>query len=97
MSGKHTPGPWVLDGHNLSSIIHCVKERGNPEAKHLCGDYETIARCEDENWKANARLIAAAPDLLEALEMCLDCLAENGVKEAQEKARAAIEKATGAA
>lgn len=38
-----------------------------PWAKHVCGDYETIARCDGDNWKANARLIAAAPDLIDAL------------------------------
>lgn len=65
---KHTPGPWALDGHNLSAVIRCTVPRGHPDAKHVCGDYETIARCEGDNWKANARLIAATPDMREALE-----------------------------
>lgn len=63
-----TPGPWHLDGHNLSSVIRCTVPRGHPDAKHVCGDYETIARCEGDNWKANARLIAAAPEMRQALE-----------------------------
>lgn len=62
-----TPGPWALDGHNLSAVIRCTVPRGHPDAKHVCGDYETIARCDGDNWKANARLIAAAPDLIDAL------------------------------
>lgn len=62
---RHTPGPWHQDGHNLSSVIRCTVPRGHPDAKHTCGDYETIARCEGDNWSANARLIAAGPDLLE--------------------------------
>jgi hypothetical protein len=65
---KHTAGPWHQDGHNLSAIIRCTVPRGHPDAKHTCGDYETVARCEGDNWAANARLIASAPDLLEALE-----------------------------
>ncbi len=54
MSGKHTPGPWVLkDARRL-----------------LRGDKETdYGRAEffDQELEANARLIAAAPDMLEAL------------------------------
>jgi len=64
---KHTPGPWTIDGFNMAAVIHCTKERGHPDAKHSTGDYEQIARCEGENWKANARLIAAAPELLSEL------------------------------
>ena len=69
---KHTAGPWHQDGHNLSAIIRCTVPRGHPDAKHTCGDYETVARCEGDNWAANARLIASAPDLLEALAECED-------------------------
>lgn len=65
---KWTHGPWARDGHSLSTILHCTAERGSPKAKHICGDYEVIARCEGENWPANSCLIAAAPDLYEALE-----------------------------
>jgi hypothetical protein len=38
----------------------------------LTGTYETITRCEGDNWEGNACLIAAAPELLEALEKALD-------------------------
>lgn len=65
---KHTPGPWVLDGHNLSSVIRCTVPKGHPDARHVCGDYEQIASAHGENWQANASLIAAAPDLLAALQ-----------------------------
>jgi hypothetical protein len=65
---QFTPGPWCLDGFNMSSVIKCVTPKGHPDAKHLPGDYVNIARCEGGNWKADARLIAAAPELLLALE-----------------------------
>lgn len=55
---KHTAGTMVRDGHNMSSVIICTVPRGHPDAKHLCGDYETIARCEGDNWSANAARIA---------------------------------------
>ena len=65
MSG-HTPGPWV------SSI-----RNGQLWVVHPSGAMErSIARIGDplETDKANARLIAAAPDLLEALKECSDRL-----------------------
>lgn len=43
---------------------------------------------------ANAKLIAAAPDLLEALESCINYGAMTGDEWLTEKARAAIAKAT---
>ena len=68
-------GPWVLDGHNLSAVIRCTVPRGHPDAKHLTGDYETIARYEGPNWAANARLGAAAPEMHAALVKCQKALA----------------------
>lgn len=55
---RHTPGKLVRDGHNMSSVIICTVPRGHPDAKHVCGDYETIARCEGDNWSPNAARIA---------------------------------------
>lgn len=80
---------------------------GHPECKHTSGTYETIARCEGENWKANARFIVTAcnnyNDLLEALERIErveDDYSDNGHGAARllikKIARAAIDKAKGA-
>lgn len=57
MKTTHTPGPWGLrhSGKTVVSLPHT-----SPEAR------EVIA-CSIEN-TANARLIAAAPELLDALE-----------------------------
>lgn len=95
MTSKHTPGPWVIDGHNMSSIIRCTAPKGHPDAKHVCGDYETIADCKGDNWKANARLIAAAPDMLEALRQCSDWFIGGGIEPDGEALQRLIAKAEG--
>ena len=72
--GKHTPGPW-LAASKASSIVGRPVVGPNGEA--IANVHEMMARPEgidDKKWAsykaacdANARLIAAAPDLLEAL------------------------------
>ena len=100
MTAKHTPGPWVADsfpyyGHparltptiSINPVIlgQVVKL---PIAK--------VHRISDEH-AANARLIAAAPDLLEALKDARRELAYAGRQEAHDRAHAAITKAVGGA
>ena len=67
MTAQHTPGPWYERHGQISS--------GN--STHGC----TIANCNATargiptgEVEANATLIAAAPDLLAALEQCLPIL-----------------------
>lgn len=80
---KHTPGPWFgmiagrfadtdwsaeNDDASVSSCAPITDSRG-----------ATVAMVVSEKWDdaeldANASLIAAAPDLLEALELVQDCL-----------------------
>jgi hypothetical protein len=69
---KHTPGPWEDGTMSISkrnwALIHdgaeinIVKRGADVIAAVWCGDDE------DGEEAANARLIAAAPELLEALE-----------------------------
>ena len=59
MNTQHTPGPWRIGIQNYHAII--TGPHGLPVAR--------TQACHDENWEANARLIAAAPELLEALEL----------------------------
>ncbi len=68
MSGQHTPGPWELDGIAIAGSAHRMGDvclMGEPA--QYAGD--TADMC--ENWEANARLIAAAPCLLEALRAAM--------------------------
>ena len=80
---QHTPGPWAIEPDALgeSSI---VTDNGG-----------TIADVYGRN-PANARLIAAAPDLLAALQAVADYWAGGDVPADIDAAmRAAIAKATG--
>jgi hypothetical protein len=75
---KHTPGPWNLGSSNVPVSLLSV------HASIAGSKHSTIARLSlpkkvgigyDEA-EANARLIAAAPELLEALKACLHCFDE---------------------
>ena len=78
-AAKHTPGPW-------DEVVHFVDEIAPHFSPTEQGIYEVVAANEDINRlriagehaeaqgvaAANARLIAAAPALLEALEKMLE-------------------------
>lgn len=81
----HTPGSWGMRHHsNMTTGYHfCV---GAPdELTHEMGHGGEHVVCHvigDENSEANARLIAAAPDLLEAARHALETIEDyiNGGK-----------------
>ncbi len=86
---KHTPGPWQWTQH-FDPTISIYRD-----------GFGQIARLYDSSagtGKANARLIAAAPDLLAAL---IEIVSADDAHELTQKhiesARAAIAKATGGA
>jgi hypothetical protein len=105
---QHTPGPWSFE-NGISCISH---KRGEIVARNRAGS-QTVAQVamfsdpsyDGDEDTANARLIAAAPELLDALEelvsdlefdMSAGCnprLVKSGKR--IEYARAAISKATG--
>lgn len=100
---KHTPGPWEVDDASGEGAVGVFDENG----QRICYMSEEAmapdglrSRGEDE---ANARLIAAAPKMLEALRTSLARLdgkaaaVKNEHYMAEERAamRAAIRKATG--
>jgi hypothetical protein len=100
MSG-HTPGPWGLDTLKTScGICHKIGPFPyKPDRQcHACVyvDYPGDGAIERE-LLANARLIAASPDLLEALQNLIAAVEEPDSDSLMEliQARAAIRKATG--
>ncbi len=61
---KHTPGPWgCIDTSYHAYDYRLTKPDGSPLPLSIEGNDHSEQR-------ANARLIAAAPDLLEALKQC---------------------------
>lgn len=85
---KHTPGPWRVGPVDDTR----VEDASGNEVAQIDGDYN-----QPDTWpvmEANARLIAAAPDLLEAAMAAESTgLLEHGGIAAM--LRAAIAKATG--
>lgn len=110
MSDKHTPGPWMLTEsdrfdkemvittqHRLDESIGCICEMDVYFTGQIGIEQE-----------ANARLIAAAPDLLEAAQRFVEVMDESfdhpdtaseidKLNKVADAARAAIAKATGGA
>ncbi len=81
---KHTPGPWEVSPQVRAAVLIGVAKVSLPDGS-------------EEN-RANARLIASAPDLLEALEAIVESVdAETAAifEHLVWAARAAISKATG--
>lgn len=65
----HTPGPWKVERAPLTRQL-CVMS----ESTWICGQLQADnhTRIDSAECIANARLIAAAPDLLKALEFIRD-------------------------
>ena len=66
MNKKHTPGPWFVDEESLTD----VRTDGVDKLMWICDAPADHDKSNVEGMKqrlANARLIAAAPELLEAL------------------------------
>ena len=93
MTTQHTPGPWKARSSDMNPARVWITQDAPPNIKAT----PLIAQCAEGNpqAEANARLIAAAPDLMAALEhlMRYDFGDSAGAKEA----RAAIAKAKGGA
>ncbi len=87
MKTEHTKGPWHV---------------GITDSQSVRADGLLVATmaCQRKEWQANARLIAAAPELLEALERAVDIIQgewpeEQWAEQGMPAMLAAIKKAKG--
>lgn len=77
---KHTLGPWVACFETFCGVKRAFHIAGKPH-----GSARPIASFSNDDWRgvdvpeevieANARLIAAAPEMLEALKDCYELIA----------------------
>lgn len=96
MTTKHTPGPWAYVKHaepgNVVFDIH--QADGAPYTRNLSDvAYSTYANELDGIQEANARLISAAPELLDSLIYLRNCI-EDGRDPAMSEVNQTIAKAT---
>lgn len=109
-AGQHTPGPWEFRVYSNGCTIVSKHDRPGSSVRDALKGVSVIveARIDDDQRNAreaspDARLIAAAPELLEALRWAMRYMeAANpthtpAYRKHHEEARAAIAKATGAA
>jgi len=107
---SHTPGPWITydTGYGMricpASVGDCLIPpiaAAQLEIARLRPAKELTGEAWDQQWeidKANAVLMASAPEMLAALKLCLPliCLYPDGPwKEACEAVTAAVRKAEG--
>jgi hypothetical protein len=86
MSAKHTPGPWFAVGYQVEIERENVADICTTNA-HLFGQ---PGLHDDARAMANARLIAAAPDMLKMLEVARDCLEASNFEGEDDEVLAAI-------
>jgi hypothetical protein len=85
MGTKHTPGPWVTERDSkfiTGNLSYFYVEANDCPVCEISADYITWFNKKEQELEANARLIAAAPEMLEALKailkendgVCPDCV-----------------------
>lgn len=76
MSASHTPGPWVyIDASTRAEMQYrklCIIRGGGKQIADFSWQTPSLAFPSKEESQANARLIAAAPALLEALDFMVN-------------------------
>jgi hypothetical protein len=101
---KHTPGPWEVPTASLTSVWHGDEQVASchwtiecPNCGDTDPDYRAGRREFDPSGvrQANARLIAAAPDLLAACRVALIDASWGGTDATRRQLQAAIAKAEG--
>ena len=96
---NHTPGPWLLNHNtNWKTNPFSVTVRKPGVHNTTVANIPTRMTIPPQEQQANARLIAAAPDLLAALIKLIDAIGRmpsNAADGLADQAREVIAKATG--
>lgn len=73
MSGKWTPGPWFVVPYYGDSLVICTDEDGDNRVCFMATSNDRAVR--ESRIALDARLISAAPDMVEALRAAANLLA----------------------
>lgn len=97
---KHTTGPWKIRPHWANEdAFEVYPDNGNPGYGEWAAIVEVGDDCYEGEAEANARLIAAAPQMLDMLKKCLEALEYVGPWETPvgliERVQGLIDKAEG--
>lgn len=84
---SHTPGPWIYDASDLTGRMNIRKNHANGDTRILAYSWQ------DQNGEANAKLMAASPTMLDALQAVADSI-EGSDSLLARQVRDAIRKAT---
>jgi hypothetical protein len=108
MESKHTPGPWSVGFHDGTGPTY-ITAGDHPALKKAAESIVVVVSGSTDDWgvehgvrnSADALLIAAAPELLDALVQLSNSYAfmkppGSPKSDSEKKAEAAIAKATGA-
>ena len=77
MESNHTPGPWGIDINSVGEYLISAGPIGTPV------DYLAVITNRKRS-KANARLIAAAPEMLEALTGLVEWMDISGLSKTRD-------------
>jgi hypothetical protein len=75
VSAKHTPGPWIVKENRAYKTSWLIYDPEGNQLAQVANWQDKTFNCDAE---INARLIAAAPDLLEALHLLAGCIVMGG-------------------
>jgi len=103
METKHTPGPWIFERilntqfTNIGTVVAQTTNAAGDSGRYLIGRRRDD--CFGDKEDSNARLIAAAPDLLESLKYCSSLLFQasskaNELSDRQKTVNVKVEKLT---
>ena len=89
MQTKHTAGPWEIHGQNIEGKILIGKKGEQTNTGKIVTIGWNCCGKDSEEWKANAKLIEAAPELLQMVYDLKNCIkrltADNLSQEARDQ------------
>ncbi len=86
---KWTPGPWLRDGRTVYALEHAGWRKSVEQFKNrFYASVQQTPTTPEEEIEANARLIAAAPELYEALAEFMDIWNSSDSRSASKQAQA---------